>query len=181
MFQEWTRVRTILSLYCGVHSTWLRGHDHHCIGAEACQVGDDPSVQVHVGLHHTDIGLLAAPRVGSDHHHLRAGGGRQLWHKKNPNSRVCTTVTLLSNSWRTGSLSNNAARLALNLTVSHTGGTLPLPGESVRTSGYLHVGQVENFQICGATFGRTLRDVDKNQRVNSTLEKTRGKKIINKK
>lgn len=72
----------ISSLCCSVYSTWLRRHDHHRVGAEACQAGDDASVKVHVSLHHADVGLLAAPRVGSDHHHLGASRGRQLWQKK---------------------------------------------------------------------------------------------------
>lgn len=47
--------------------TWLRGDDHHRVGAEARQMWDDSSVHVNVGLNHAHVGLLAAPRVGRDH------------------------------------------------------------------------------------------------------------------
>lgn len=47
--------------------TWLRGHDHHRVRAEARQVWDDSSVHVNISLNHADVRLLTAPRVGGDH------------------------------------------------------------------------------------------------------------------
>lgn len=58
--------------------TWLRGDDHHRVGAEARQMWDDSSVHVNVGLDHAHVGLLAAPRVGRDHHDPGASRGRQI-------------------------------------------------------------------------------------------------------
>lgn len=55
--------------------TWLRGDEQDGVGAETRQVGDDPSVQVHIGLHDAHIRLVAAPRVSRHHYDPGAGGG----------------------------------------------------------------------------------------------------------
>lgn len=54
--------------------TWLRGDDHHRVGAEARQMWDDSSVHVDIGLNHAHVGLLAAPSVGGDHDDPGASG-----------------------------------------------------------------------------------------------------------
>lgn len=49
-----------------------------------------------------------------------------------------------------------------------------------RTSGYLHLGQTENLQICASAFGGTLSDVDENKLIHFTLDgkwKKKEKKI----